>query len=180
MDKNEIREKYSNTVRALIKNYLQEQRGLGRSINEINPWKELENNLVSLASDAADGTNYPVKEEGWTTGLMIIEQELNTVFKDEYGDYSKNNPLELKIEEIVADNAKKLVDNFSKNIEGEISERNPFLKVWLRMIDENKSYLLLKLVRNEKTARAVVRNIDEIELFLNKAIDKRNELKKNV
>lgn len=162
-----IKINYEKAVKNFVENYILSEKKNGKKIDEINPWAELEKNIIKLANEAADGTNYPTTIQGGTVGLLAIESCLNKIYgQNEYTDYFKNNPVEKRLDEILKNEAKKIIKDAigDRKKDGVIFDQ--ILRVWLTMIEKYKQYLSLEVVRENYLSKVRTREVDDLEKVL--------------
>lgn len=164
----QFRQSWENIVRSLIRSYL-EVEVAGKDINEINPWRVLEDNRLRVAQEDFKN-NYPATIEAQTVALLAIENELHKKFGDQYMEYCKNNPVENKLEDLIYQEAKRVVDDLTRAEGRGRADKQGLYNVWLKMITSYKNWLTCKLKRNQDgLSQVVARPAEELRQFVDRA-----------
>lgn len=174
----QITRKFEDYIRSFVKDYLNSEKEKGKSIDDVNPWQELnEEKRLEISTNVFEKNNFLFTEAGGTVVYLIIESELYKIFTSEYIRYCDEHPVEEKVEEIF----KKKIDSFVEQCvrDDHIKENNETVRmqlihIFVHMLDHYMRYYYLKIIRGkDNLTRIVMReDLDEIEKIFNESMNK--------
>lgn len=167
----QLKNELTQGLEKIIIPYLKNEKEKGTKIDNINPWKVLEENRLKIAKENMHDTLYPMTVQGGTVALLFIEQQLRKTYFEEYQEYFKNNPIETKIENIYKKETQKYVDDIvAHGINKDEIIITQALKLWGNIIENYRQYLSLRLVRRGEISIVQSKNLDLIKKTLEECL----------